>query len=495
MPQKTLSQIEEWKRRLVDLSRRNRLLYFKQTTSSTVRVEAPGLDEVFDRLVVEELPWRFFSPPESANEVFDFDPALNHESAPTATSAKEARRPNELLTSFQDSRKLEKTLINLYRRSEADFAERGIRILQAAFGMLEWQAKDGSETIISPLILVPSILVRNSDNTLPSLKKAEDDVVLNPALEVKLRQDFRIDLPSPPDDWEQGKLSEYLQLLQDAVAQRKWKVVFENWIGLLSFHKLVMYKDLDVHKQRISEHTVITALAGEGPSLVSDPSAVPAQDELDRKTDPKDSFTILDADSSQLACIEAVKRDQNLLIHGPPGTGKSQTISNIIAESIAAGQKVLFVSEKMAALEVVFNRLKEKGLGHYCLEVHSAKAKRQEVVAELARTMGRSVRGRSWLSELELTQLRERRAALNEYARALHMQRSPLQRTVFQVLGELTALRDLPYVSMDELKPGEIDPARYHAFIELSSRAENTWRIALNNSALPWFGYKSPLCQ
>jgi hypothetical protein len=125
------------------------------------------------------------------------------------------------------------------------------------------------------------------------------------------------------------------------------------------------------------------AFAGDTSVVMRVPSDLPPVEALDDKVSPVDTHHILDADSSQHAAVLAAARGGNLVLDGPPGTGKSQTITNVIAESLAAGKTILFVSEKAAALVVVKRRLDRKGMGDFCLECHSHKANKREVIAEL----------------------------------------------------------------------------------------------------------------
>ena len=131
-------------------------------------------------------------------------------------------------------------------------------------------------------------------------------------------------------------------------------------IGLFSFHKLVMYQDLLTNTGQIKAHQVVRALTGEQTANSDIAGDVVDERQLDAMQKPEETFQILDADSSQQQCIQAALQGVTLVLQGPPGTGKSQTIANIIAEFIARGKTVLFVSEKMAALEVVskLNRLR-----------------------------------------------------------------------------------------------------------------------------------------
>src|SRR5205085_12383510 len=130
---------------------------------------------------------------------------------------------------------------------------------------------------------------------------------------------------------------------------------------------------------------------------------------------PEKTFHMLDADGSQRLCLEAAARGRSFVLQGPPGTGKSQTIANLIADCLANGKTVLFVSEKMAALEVVFKRLRQVGLGDFCLELHSHKANKREVVAELRRSLEERQQAAATLAPDEVEKIRQRREQLNAY--------------------------------------------------------------------------------
>ena len=296
--------------------------------------------------------------------------------------------PNQLVCEGISRTDLERTLKNLDRRSRSDYRERGVRILQAAFGMLVWKEKETSEEVRSPLVLVPVELTRKSfrDPFSITIPPVEEEAVLNPALQVKLKTDFKIDLPPLPEDWESQSLTDYFNAFTQIANEYGWRVEATVEIGLFSFHKLVIYKDLDTNADVITQHPIIRAIAGikEEP-LTKD--GLPEEKDVDKIETPESTFQVLDADSSQRISIEYALRGQSFVMQGPPGTGKSQTIANIIAECIAHGKSVLFVSDKMAALEVVYKRLREVRLSHFCLELHSSKANKQEVVAELKRCL------------------------------------------------------------------------------------------------------------
>ena len=222
-----------------------------------------------------------------------------------------------------------------------------------------------------------------------SVPPVEEEAVVNPALQVKLKADFKIDLPLAPEDWDTESLAGYFNAVSAKVAEMGWTVESTVDLGLFSFHKLVIYKDLESNSDLVTQHPIIRAIVGiKDEKLVLD--SLPEEKDVDKIEMPEKTYQVLDADSSQRVSIEYALRGQSFVMQGPPGTGKSQTIANIIGECIANGKSVLFVSDKMAALEVVYKRLSEVGLAHFCLELHSSKANKQEVVAELKRSLRRA---------------------------------------------------------------------------------------------------------
>lgn len=518
---KATKRIEDWKQKLVDLTRRNRLLFFRTTKSSTLKLLEPGLNDIFTRLLADGKGWQFFFPPDDPNENelvgtipdtelhapmqsqsgYEVNENSIHqhdrEANPPVPSisldrARQLRNPDELICNIREPKRLRSILRNLYRRSKADFEERGVRILYVAFGILQWQETQETEYSESPILLVPVQIKQASVNDPYILTFAEEEIVINPALEVKLKTDFSIQLPIPPDDWEESSLLQYLSEVEDIVQPKEWQVRNECWLGLFSFHKLVMYQDLHSHGQLISANAIVSALSGNSLSLANDTSdAIPAPEKLDQLVSPADSYLVVDADSSQLACIEAVKRGTSLVLQGPPGTGKSQTITNLIAESIARGKTVLFVSEKMAALEVVYKRLQKAHLGHFCLELHSHKANKREVVEELYNCYLESLQPTTFMTAEEMQRLTKRREQLNDYVRSLHQPHDPLKKSVFNVLGELAQLDHIPFISSGDLAIDKITPQFLDEGTQLARRLANVWTVVEEGSEFPWYQCKT----
>jgi hypothetical protein len=176
-------------------------------------------------------------------------------------------------------------------------------------------------------------------------------------------------------------------------------------------------------------------------------------------------------------------------MQGPPGTGKSQTIANIIAECIAQGKSVLFVSDKMAALEVVYKRLSEVGLAHFCLELHSSKANKREVVAELKRCLDEQHVPRRLPSSHEFEKMTELKEKLNDYVISLHQKRPPLDKSAYEILGQISSLESVPFIPVGLQEPRNLTPQKIHELEELMSQLKNVWQ-AVQERDFPWRGYR-----
>ncbi len=482
----TTRRIEDWKYRLIDLSRRNNLLYFAPSKRGNLFVSRPNIETIFNRLVLRKRKLEFWYPPE---ETESFQGPLQ---SANLSFLSEKNRPaaNQLVCEGLSRTDLERVLKNLHRRSLLDYRERGVRILHASFGMLVWKEKETSEEVRSPLILVPIELARESfrEPFFISVPPVEEEVVLNPALQVKLKAVFKIELPPLPEYWEYQSLTNYFSTLTKIANELGWRVEATVEIGLFSFHKLVIYNDLDTNAEIIKRHPIVRAIAGiEGIPITK--GALPEEKDVDTIQPPEKTFQVLDADSSQRVAIEYALRGQSFVMQGPPGTGKSQTIANIIAECIAHGKTVLFVSDKMAALEVVYKRLREVGLSSFCLELHSSKANKQEVVAELKRCLDEQLVPRKLPSEHEFEKMAELRESLNNYVISLHQKHPTLQKSAYEILGELSSLECIPFVQVELPNPGSLTPQKMRELEDLMQRLKNVWQVVEEND-FPWRGYR-----
>lgn len=389
-----------------------------------------------------------------------------------------------------DRNDLERILKNLYRRSLSDYRERGVRILHAGFGMLVWEDTITREEVRSPLVMVPLEISRENIRKPFSLSvpKVEEEAVLNPALQIRLKNDFKVDLPDLPDDWEITSLDQYLQAVSLKVADFGWRVEKALEIGLFDFQKLVIYKDLEANSGLAIRHPIIRAIAGVRDSKLL-VEGLPSEKDVDRIEAPETSYRIRDADSSQRVAIDYALRGQSFVMEGPPGTGKSQTIANIIAECIANGKTVLFVSDKMAALDVVYKRLSEAGLAHFCLELHSSKANKQAVAAELKRCLYEQLSPKRLPSVHDFERMKQLRDQLNEYVVALHTRQPLLQKSAYEVFGELAALQSAPFFEVGLSNVGNLTPQQMQNLETLMANLTNVWQV-VSEERFPWLGYR-----
>jgi very-short-patch-repair endonuclease len=476
--------LARWRSNLIDLTRRNPLLALRQTRTASLTLSHPGAAELAKRLVEEGKTCTFWLPPvdEDADQPGAEPPAIDWEHIQT--------KPGEVVCGDLGRRELLRVLTNLYRRSGAEYRERGLRILHVAFGVLEWRDQDNTETLRSPLVLLPVELVRSGLREPFKLQPVEEDAVLNPALAARLKQDFDFALTAAPDDWEKKDLTTYLKEVETAIAGLPgWRVETTAVLTLFSFFKGVMYRDLEDNAERVADHPLVRALAGEAVGDALAGTELPQEDELDAAQAPEQSFSVLDADASQRLCLEAALRGHSFVLHGPPGTGKSQTIANLITEFLARGKRVLFVSEKMAALEVVYKRLRAVGLGDYCLELHSHKASKRAVVAELRRCLEERRQPDNQPGE-DFAKLQQRRDQLNAYVHAVHVSREPLHRNAWWALGELTRTAGVPSVAWSLAEGTEMTPTWLDESRQAMQRAQHLWHVPEQGAAYPWYGFK-----
>lgn len=355
-------------------------------------------------------------------------------------------RAHELqVASTEDSLSLQ--LLKIRADAQAFVEEQGANLLFLAIGFLHWYESDSSkDPRRAPLVLVPCNLVRKSAQETFHLEPTGDDIQVNMSLAAKLRTDFGITLPMPDAEaeWDAAAWLEYFMAVERAVArQPRWRVCADEvMLGFFSFGKFLMYKDLDPEtwpkEKQPSDHPVVRRLIGDG--FAGDSAAYHEDVHIDEVITPGEVHFVKDADSSQTQAILEVREGRNLVIQGPPGTGKSQTITNLIAELVGQDKTVLFVAEKMAALEVVKRRLDECHLGEAVLELHSHRATKTAVLRDLANALeqGRPV---VESGERDLQQLRRVQTELNAYCEAVAAPVGKTKMPFSVVLGRLLSLK------------------------------------------------------
>jgi very-short-patch-repair endonuclease len=445
--EKVRQKIEKWKRDLLDFSMRNRLINFRYGKTSTLKLLSPPLNVIFETLAVRE-------------RVISFVPAPPQESGNFADDFSGHLKSGQVLTE-REEKEMNLVLNRLRLKSRTSYEEMGINTLFMVFGLLKWRESSASQNhLLSPLLLVPVTIGRDSIASPYTVRMIDEEIVLNPTLCEKL-EEFGLNLAVAFEkEMFIGKstLSGVFAKISEIITPLSgWSIVEEAVIGVFSFAKLSMYKDLENYQALVYNNPVLKSIAAGSTEAIKDGDSEFVED-LDKAIDPVSSYQILDADSSQQEAILAVKAGRNLVIQGPPGTGKSQTIANIIAECLSLGRRVLFVSEKMAALEVVKRRLDGCGLGDFCLELHSRKTGKRTVLNELDRVLTQARQHAVDTDPLdrELVRLRELRTNLNQYVEALHRKRSNLGISAFEVHGKLAALDDVKSLSFRYENTGKL---------------------------------------
>lgn len=460
----TQDLLDRNRRELLDLSTRNRLLSIPVSSKSArlVHVHDELTSEIYRLLVAEKKAMSFLpgreNPGQSKRDTVpakldEDDVDLEEVGLPQpedeidGSSGLAKRHTDSRLQTSLTSEGLQRRLLDLCRDAQTMIEEQGVNILYLALGQLKWfEAEDADTPRYAPLILLPVELERAGASERFKLLAREEDVQENLSLAAKLKADFNLDLPVFPET-DDFSPTAYLKSVAQAISGLpKWEVLPDAMtLGFFSFAKFLMYRDLDAanwpEPDMLLAHSNVTGLMQDGFPHEVPPFADDAH--LDELIPAEKLDHVVDADGSQTIAIELVRRGRSLVIQGPPGTGKSQSITNLIATAVLDGKRVLFVAEKLAALEVVKRRLEREGLGPLCLELHSHKAHKRAVLQEIGRTwkLGRPVPPPEL--EASVSRLTARRTTLNAHAEALHRPLSPSGYTPFMLLGRLAALESV----------------------------------------------------
>lgn len=457
-----IQQLENARRDLLDLSARNRLINTRRSSTRSTRLEIVDelADQVFQMLVTKGKSMSFLDNPKQETKDPPIEPTNDSKFAPIDYDSISFAQPDEELAdgevperhqddklqTIHSSEVLQKKLLQLFYDARTFEEEQGVNTLYMAMGFLKW-FEDDKSTIErqSPLILIPVHLERKSVGARFRVSWDEGEINTNLSLQAKLQHMFGINLPDIHDG-EELTTSDYFGRVQESISIKKnWEVVPNAMVlWFFSFAKFLMYKDMDPEHwpegKKISDHPIVSSLIG--PGFSSEPPLCGEDEIIDDYLQPIKMVHVVPADSSQTIAIEEAKQGRNLVIQGPPGTGKSQTITNIIAAAVEDGKKVLFVSEKMAALQVVKQRLDEIHLGSICLELHSNKSNKRVVLQEIEKTLALGKPKTDGI-EANAKQLTLHRDRLNQHAKELHEPIGVSQVTPYQAMGELVRLRSL----------------------------------------------------
>lgn len=424
---KPVTKMRIWERKLLDFSLRNSLLNFR-VTKNTMQLMTADLGKLEDELAsgsdfrIMEIPTEWTVSTRDA-KIF----AIENEKD-LVTNIAENEFKNNRIRTFLSETDLDSALKSLYRSAKVSMEENGSNTLFLALGLLRWYESDLSEKPrYAPLVLIPIDIVRNTRNKGYIIRSRQEETQINVTLLEYLRQDHGISItgldPLPLDEHGIDLPLVFNTIRQAVMGKKRWNIEEYAFIGLFSFSQFVMWNDLRNRSEEISQNKVVSSLmAGSLTYAPEDISITP--ENIDSDLDLENMAVPMSADSSQLAAIAAAGSGQSFVLHGPPGTGKSQTITNMIANALYNDKSVLFVAEKMAALNVVQKRLANLGLDPFCLELHSNKTNKTTVLAELDKALEVGKIKSPEEHSAEAARLKAQKAQLNDTITALHEKRN-----------------------------------------------------------------------
>ena len=355
---------------LLDLGKRNRLLNYRDSGLKTLKLLNTNVDELF-RGIKDHKEYTFFKTDSYVNDILnDFkvdpeDPSSLRELDRRVFEATNDKLEKNVLLAYKRSYPLDKVLKGLMKEFKSSITEKGINSLYLSFGFVHYVEEEIE--YIAPLLLIPAELDNETGDYI--LTEYEDDVLLNPTLKYYFKTLFGIEIP----DYNNDALQTYIKKCEDVLPPEIF-IEKSSALGIYSFYKMNMYNDLKQNQDIVIQNKNIRALLGDSSAL------------SDEKLKDADIFPVVNCDSSQIHAIELAAQGKSFCLQGPPGSGKSQTITNMISSMLGNGKKILFVSEKIAALNVVYENLRRAKLNDFAIELHSNKANKKEFIANLYRT-------------------------------------------------------------------------------------------------------------
>ena len=464
-------EFKNLRKELLDLTLRNQLLNFK-SRAKTITIVNQSPINLFQTLVLQEHKMYFVAnkkdKKEDKSSVWDHIPF---------DFSKFSEGDKKLATDLTP-KELQKRLYYINNQAKTMLQEQGYNILYLAVGFLEWKDKSKPrQKNKAPLVLIPVAMERKKVGESFNLEWTGEDIQTNISLKAKLLE-AGIELP----DFEFKRYGEvidhYIANVRRAVSRMDgWNVNTDVALGFFSFTKFVMYNDLNPEAWEdnvdLTKNELIQAIFN---PAKNDQEAFREED-IDTQLEYQNMYQVLDADSSQIAAIQDVKAGRNLVVEGPPGTGKSQTIVNLIAELLAEGKSVLFVSEKMAALDVVKDRLTGVGLGKFVLELHSHKTRRKKFLKDLQKAT--NVRAQEPLNiDQTIRKLETLRRQLDDYSQIIHKPAFAVKLSPFQLYGMKESADD-HFARKNEIMP----LVRFENPEDVTLKDLDDMKIALENLA------------
>ncbi len=457
-----------WERKLLDLSLRNNLLNIR-ITKNTLQLISANLDLLEDALANGEEFRLMHKPTDWNNPLFDFGLYKSVSETDPIIDLIKSELTQKRLRFYLNENDLSKALTYLYRSSRTAMEENGANTLYIALGLLKWyETKSSERPRYAPILLVPVEIIRKSAAKGYVIRSREEETMMNITLLEMLRQNFNITIsgidPLPVDGSGVNVKLIFSIIRNNIKNQPKWDVEEQAILGLFSFNKFIMWNDIHNNSHKLIENNVVSSLMNGKIEWKVEECEIDAKT-LDNTIPPDEIILPISADSSQLEAIWEASEGRNFILHGPPGTGKSQTITNLIANALYKGKRVLFVAEKMAALSVVQHRLKAIGLAPFCLELHSNKANKGMILSQLKETtqIVNTTPPENFKKESE--RIFALRTEMNKYIEALH-KIYPFGISLYDTIVKYQQIDADPLFQIPEELLSHLDKNTLHQWIE-----------------------------
>ena len=406
-----------WERKLLDLGLRNQLINLRMS-KTLVPLLSSSLDTLEDTLS-DGLEFSIFARPEDFH-ITDKDVSFDHiHELITNREFIDNEFKCHRLRSALNENDLAKTVKELYRTSKTSLEENGANTLYMAFGLLKWYENEKSiKARYAPLVLIPIEMVRKSAAGGYCIRLRDDEPQMNITILEKIKADFGIQIngldPLPLDEHGIDLKSVFTVIRKEIMEMPHWDLLESAYIGIFTFSQFVMWNDIRNRSAELERNKIVRSLVDGCLSWDAEPMVI------DGDLDVDDVLLPISADASQAFAIKEAAEGKSFVLHGPPGTGKSQTITALIANALARGKRVLFVAEKMAALSVVEKRLSKLGIGDFCLELHSNKSRKRDVLDQLGKACNVTRDTAPEEFKRDSAKLSKMRSELDRYVKALH---------------------------------------------------------------------------
>jgi len=382
-------RFDVWEEKLLDLNMRNNLINMR-LGGQAVQLMTTDVVELFNHF--QKNPQIGLYPLETEPIHDSRFLAFANSRSQDGEKAKDLFSQN-LLMARSANGQTEKNIINLARKSNSEIEESGCNPLYLTIGAIRWfdnekAAEVGTSSLFSPILLIPASLPRRRFGSNFTVSLNLDGIQFNKTVFEYFKQSLDLDFSEFNNLFSDKSPVINLQKIYNTIRKkiepkRNW-IVMDDFVSLsmFSFAHFVMWTDMKNSREEFLKNPIVSSFVNGKKEWADNPFEIGVND-LDDKVKPDDLAIPLPADSSQIKAIESSLQGESFILDGPPGTGKSQTIANMITNFLFHGKKVLFVAEKKVALEVVKSRLDKLGLGQFCLQVHSAKANKKDVLAQI----------------------------------------------------------------------------------------------------------------